>query len=355
MKPIDERTSVTRQTWVAAVAALIFLACVAIISFAPVPYVAWTPGSTYNLLSATDGKPLVEVTGVESHPTTGELQLTTVGVTPVASRLNLLEALVAYWRPSSDALPRDAVYPPQLDPQTVTSQEAAQMGVAQSTAAVAAVREAGLEVRELPQVVAVTPSGPAVGHLEVGDLIAKIGDTAVSSADGIEQAMAQYHVGDQIPVTYLRDDAENQVKITAEASATLGGVPDIGVTFAPGYTFAPRVHFNVDPAIGGPSGGLMFSLAIYDKLSGDDVAGGRIVAGSGTIDAQGRVGTIGGIKEKIAGAMNSGATIFLLPAGNCADVARTAGIQLVPVGTLRDAVRALQATKSGAGSVDACP
>jgi len=346
---------VTRQTWVAAVAALIFLVCVAIVSFTPVPFVAWSPGTTYDLLATTDGKPLIEVTGVESHSTTGELRLTTVGVTPADGRLNLVEALASYWMASHDTLPRDAVYPPQLDVATVTAQETAQMGSAQSTAVVAAVREAGLEVRELPQVVSVNPSGPAAGLLQAGDLVTKIGEIEVTSYEAVRQNIALYHVGDPIVVTYLRDGAESHVTITSRASANQPDVPAIGVTFAMGYTFAPRVRFNVDPAIGGPSGGLMFSLAIYDKLTGSDVAGGRVVAGTGTIDAQGRVGAIGGIREKIAGAVSDHATVFLLPAANCADVSGPVGLRLIPVATLDDAVRGLQTSTDTSQGVTGCP
>jgi len=338
---------------VAAVSALIFLVCVAIVSFVPVPFVAWSPGSTYDLLSVQGGRPLIDVAGVGVHPTTGQLRLTTVGVTPVDARVNLVEALAAYWMSSRDALPREAVYPPQLDAQTVRNQESAQMDSSQSGAVVAALRQAGMPVSELPMVVSVVASGPSANYLQAGDLVTKIDDTDVQTVDAVRLAIVRRHVGDQVVVTFLRDGQESHATMTTAATSAQPDVPSIGVTLGMGYTYEPRVSFNVDPAIGGPSGGLMFSLAIYDKLSGDDLAAGRIIAGTGTIDAQGTVGAIGGVQEKIAAAAQDHATIFLLPAANCPDVIRPTDIQLVPVTTLDEAVRALQ-TPGAPSSVAGC-
>ncbi len=341
----------TRQTWTAVVAALVFLACVAVVSFVPVPFVVWTPGATYNLLGTSNGRQVVDV--AEAHQTTGELRLTTVGATPADAHVNLVEALMAYWEGARDALPRDAVYSQQLDPLSVTSNEIIQMDTSQQASVVAAVREAGLPVRELPMVETVSASGPAAEYLKVGDLITKIDETTTTSLQDVQAAILRHHVGDSVVVSFLRDGAESHENITTKASATEPNVPTIGITLAMGYTYSAKVAFNVDPAIGGPSGGLMFSLAVYDKLTRVDVAAGRVVAGTGTINAQGEVGSIGGIQEKIAAATRDHATMFLMPAANCADVAQPVTIQLVPVSTLDEAVKALQV--ADATTLKGCP
>jgi PDZ domain-containing protein len=115
---------------------------------------------------------------------------------------------------------------------------------------------------------------------------------------------------------------------------------------------APWAPFSIDfnlANIGGPSAGLMFSLAVVDKLTTGDLNDGKFVAGTGTIDSDGKVGSIGGITHKMLAAQEAGATVFLVPADNC-DEAKTAqddGLELVKVDNLGQAVDALHAISAG--------
>lgn len=99
--------------------------------------------------------------------------------------------------------------------------------------------------------------------------------------------------------------------------------------------------------VGGPSAGLLFSLGIIDKIDGDghggDLTGGLHIAGTGTIDASGRVGAVGGVPLKELAARRDGATVFLVPRGECADATAElpSGLRLVPVTTLNGALSAL--------------
>ncbi|MFH9851113.1 S16 family serine protease [Streptomyces althioticus] len=112
--------------------------------------------------------------------------------------------------------------------------------------------------------------------------------------------------------------------------------------------------------VGGPSAGLLFSLGIVDKLDGDgsggDLTGGRVVAGTGTIDSAGRVGAVGGVPLKTRAAKRDGATVFLVPRDECAEAQAELppGLRLVPVTTLEGAVDALVALEKGTGKVPAC-
>jgi PDZ domain-containing protein len=137
---------------------------------------------------------------------------------------------------------------------------------------------------------------------------------------------------------------------------------DSATTAALGYLhLSPdQVKVSVDLGdIGGPSGGQMLSLAIIDKLvgngSGGDLTGGRNVAGTGTIDNAGNVGAVGGVPLKTQAAARDGATVFLVPRGECSDakVNTPAGLRLIPVDTLSDSVKALEALNSGA-AVPSC-
>ncbi|MDO0914557.1 S16 family serine protease [Streptomyces sp. DT2A-34] len=110
--------------------------------------------------------------------------------------------------------------------------------------------------------------------------------------------------------------------------------------------------------VGGPSAGLLFSLGIIDKLNGTgaDLTGGRTIAGTGTIDAAGKVGAVGGVSLKTQAAKRDGATVFLVPKDECSDAKAELpkGLRLIPVTTLKGAVGALEALESGKGSVPGC-
>jgi PDZ domain-containing protein len=121
------------------------------------------------------------------------------------------------------------------------------------------------------------------------------------------------------------------------------------------YEFPIEVDIALEN-VGGPSAGLMFALGIVDKLTEEDITGGQVIAGTGTITADGVVGSIGGIRHKMFGALDDGATIFFAPIGNCGAVMGHIpdGLQVYPVATLDDAVDALRILRSG-GTPPVCP
>ncbi|MGR8010268.1 S16 family serine protease [Streptomyces hypolithicus] len=112
--------------------------------------------------------------------------------------------------------------------------------------------------------------------------------------------------------------------------------------------------------VGGPSAGLLFSLGIVDKLdgngSGGDLTGGRVIAGTGTITPDGKVGAVGGVPLKTQAARRDGATVFLVPENECAQAQAElpSGLRLVPVTTLKGAVGALVALERKSGKVPSC-
>ena len=152
--------------------------------------------------------------------------------------------------------------------------------------------------------------------------------------------------GDAATVAFTRDGKPQTATVTlGSADGRTQGV--LGVVLAVLPT-AGLVQVDLG-GVGGPSAGLMFSLGIVDKLTPGELTGGRFVAGTGAIDAEGVVSNIGGIQFKMAAARAAGATVFLLPAGECAEAvaAVPAGLQLIKVGTLHDAVTALDDLNAG--------
>ena len=186
---------------------------------------------------------------------------------------------------------------------------------------------------------------PAYGVLEAGDVITKVNGQPVTSPAALTRLITAHPAGSTLTVTVTRNGQAKQLQVQTKQS---GGRPVMGVEIGGRYDFPFQVKISVGD-IGGPSAGMMFALGIVDKLTKMDLTAGRFIAGTGEIEANGKVDPIGGIQQKMIGARNAGATIFLTPAANCADTkgAVPAGLRLVKVSTLNQAVTYLEALKSG--------
>jgi PDZ domain-containing protein len=334
---------VTRQTWTAFASALLFVGLALLLVLIPVQFVSWSPGDTRDTLGSVNNEPIIKVSGIDTYPTTGRLDMTVVSTTPADARLSLPQALLSYWLPHRDALPRDAVYDPGKSVEQVQDEDADRMETAQDAAVVAALRADGQAVIERPAVYSVTIGGPAHERLRPGDLVTAVDGVPTPTEKEVRDRIQSHQVGDTVIFTVIRAKQEQRVKVITAESATQSGLPVVGITLGTGYDYAPEISFELGQQIGGPSAGLVFALAIYDKITEGSLIGGRHVAGTGTISSTGDVGPVGGIQQKIAGAENAGATEFFVPAGNCADLdgLRT-DVRLIKVSTLRDAITALQ-------------
>ena len=151
----------------------------------------------------------------------------------------------------------------------------------------------------------------------------------------------------------LRQKVRTDVEVITAESPTQPDVPVVGIELGTGYRYEPEISFDFGQRIGGPSAGLVFALAIYDKITDGPLLNGRHLAGTGSITPTGSVGGIGGIQEKIAAAEKAGATAFLVPAANCDDLdgVRT-DLTLIRVATLSEAIAAVETlnTSGGAGT-----
>lgn len=339
------RGGVTRQTVTAFAAAAVFVVLAALVAALPVPYVTWAPGAARDVL-ATGGEPIITIAGTPTYPTSGQLDMTVVSTTSAGSTLSLPQALVAYWRPHHDALPREAVYPAGKSSAEVENDDAEMMVSAQDDAVVAALRAEKQSVEELPAVSSVIVGSPAQSKLHAGDLIVSVDGRPTPTPAAVTAAVRRVGVGDRLDFVVFRDKVRTDVSVVA-APATSGVGVQVGITVGTGYYYRPTISYDLGQKIGGPSAGLVFALAIYDKTTPGELFAGQHVAGTGTIDPTGTVGAIGGIQEKIAGAQAAGATTFLVPAPNCGDLAgvRTS-MRLVRVATLDDAISSVRALAS---------
>jgi PDZ domain-containing protein len=308
-----------------------------------VPYVSLGPGPTFDTLGEVDGKQVVDIEGTTVHPTSGHLNMTTVSQ---SDGITLGQAL-ALWMSGRDQLvPRDLVYPPDKSKDEIDEANNSDFRRSEDSAEYAA-----LSYLKYPMAVTVenvTDPGPSAGKLKSGDAIDMVNDKPVATLDEFTALLKNTKPGDQLVIDYRRKGQG-----VGTTTITLGKNEDRDYGFlGVGVLDAPWADFTIDfnlANIGGPSAGLMFSLAVVDKLTTGDLNDGKFVAGTGTITGDGEVGPIGGITHKMIAAQEAGATIFLVPADNC-DEARSAhddGMQLIKVDTLTAAVDALHTVSAG--------
>jgi len=310
-----------------------------------VPYVVLSPGPAFNTLGTVGSTEVLSINGAKTYATNGALEATTVSVT---DRVSLFQALQGWLSRQDAVVPRELIYPPDKSQQQTEQQNAEDMRQSQDNATVAAMKVLGIEGTTQVTVGAITAKGPSDGHLQVGDVITTVDGHVVTDVEGLRRLISGRRPGATVVIGYVR--AGRPGRITLPTVATQDATPRAVI----GITAATSSHFPVDVDIklrdvGGPSAGLMFALGILDKLQPGSLTGGRVIAGTGEIDQSGKVGAIGGIAQKMRGALRAKATVFLVPAANCGEArsARPDGLQLVRVSTLQDALQSLALLREG--------
>jgi len=326
---------------------------IAVSVLVPVPYVILGPGPTLNTLGKdSSGHPLITISGRASYPTSGHLNMVTVSYQGCqGDRFNIFTALVAWLNPHEAVVPETEICPAGQTQKQTQQQDTQQMTSSQQTATAAALTELHIPYSTQVVVVQAEKGFPAYGVLKAGDVITAVDGKPVTSQTALTSLIFAQPAGSALALSITRKGQRQQVQVRTRAS---GGHPVMGVEISGQYKFPFMVRISVGD-IGGPSAGMMFALAIVDKLTNRDLTGGKFIAGTGEITAGGQVQAIGGIQQKMIGAHNAGATIFLTPASNCADTkgAVPAGLRLVKVSTLTQAVDDLEAIKAGK-SVPSC-
>ncbi|KAB2343395.1 YlbL family protein [Actinomadura rudentiformis] len=326
-------------------------------SFMPVPYVALMPGPTSNTLGTNDkGQPLVKIDGREVYPATGHLNFTTVTYRGgPGARIDLFTALRGWVDDDVAIVPEETIFPKNESQQQVDEENTRQMRDSQQNAEAAALNHLKVPISIQVLVDSVQKGKPADGKIKPGDEIIAVDATKVTSVAQVTELMAKRKIGNPVTVTLKRGGAEQKVSLTTAASPD-GKRPVVGVVLGDQYKFPFKVDISVGD-IGGPSAGLMFSLAIVDKLTPGALTGGKFIAGTGTITPEGKVGPIGGIQQKMIAARHAGATVFLTPADNCTDAvaARPDGLRLVRADTLDSAIKSLESLNAGKNDLPACP
>ncbi|AZZ54602.1 PDZ domain-containing protein [Rathayibacter iranicus] len=335
-----------RRAWVGPVVLLSGVALVVGLGVAPAPYVIEQPGPVFDTLGTRKDVPLISIPDQTTYPTGGTLDMLTVSVLGSPQSLpNWVEVAGAWFDRTKAVVPVDAIFPPSTTVEERDEMNQAEMTDSQQEAIAAALTELGYDVQQHVSVLQVPTGSPAEGVLEPGDEILAVAGTAVTDVTALRETLQTLGTGAPVQLSIARGEAQQEVHVTPRES---NGAAVIGILPGTSFDFPFQVDIQLDD-VGGPSAGMMFALGIIDKLTEGEVNGGQKVAGTGTIDAAGEVGPIGGIRQKLYGAKGAGAAYFLAPSSNCNEVVGHVpdGLGVLAVSTLDDALATLTAVAAG--------
>lgn len=353
------------------------------VALIPVPYVIYGPGPTFNVLGEQNGTKILEFSTAQSgdsqsddsqsgEAATGELRMVTVSeLGGPGSTVTLANVLRAWFTPGYAVYDYADVYPENVTVEQVQEASAAQMQSSHSTASVAALEYLGYELNATISVVGLSEGSGAQGVLEEGDVL-----RSITTPDGTAYPMdtpsapfalmASVPVGTPLQVEVLRDGEPKTVTVVStsgtesdSSSEQSGGESDSEVVEEEGSKLGIYLNLDIEDMpvevtfhlekVGGPSAGTIFALSIIDELTGGELAGDKSIAGTGSLNYDGTVQAIGGIEQKMYGALRDGAEWFLAPKSNCDSVvgAIPDGLEVVAVGNLDEAVKAVESIAQG--------
>ncbi|MEK4148499.1 SepM family pheromone-processing serine protease [Robertmurraya sp. FSL W8-0741] len=276
-----------------------------IASFISLPYYVSKPGMAKEL------KPIIEVeNGFDEQ---GSFMLTTIRM----GKANIYSYLLASLSDYQEIYPLDAVRGEEETEEEYNVRQMHLMASSKQSAIEVAYKKAEIPIEyeyKGVYVLNVVDNMPAADKLQPGDRIFKINGHEFTSSEEFIEFVSKQTAGTEITLTYLRRGEEESTTIQVQPfpdDATRVGV-GIGLVDDKELHVNPNVEIKTDD-IGGPSAGFMFSLEIYNQLIEEDLTKGYAIAGTGTISADGKVGRIGGIEQKIVAADKAGAEIFFAP------------------------------------------
>ena len=312
----------------------------------PVPYVVESPGPTFNTIGQDNGKPVISVTGHETFPAKGSLDLTTVYVDGGPNGpVSVFEAFSAWLNGTKAVYPQELLFPTGVTKEQSQQESATAMTTSQENAIASALKELNIPFGQKLQVAGLPDDSASKGLLQDGDVLVSINGKPITALGVVQAELA---AGNGKPVKVIAERAGAQVPVTITPTKNSAGRYILGVLLQYKFTFPFDVTISLDK-VGGPSAGMMFALGIIDTVTPGDLTGGKHIAGTGTITPDGAVGPIGGIAQKMHGARSGGATLFLAPAANCDDVVGHIpdGLQVVRVENLTEARKAVETAASG--------
>jgi PDZ domain-containing protein len=335
----------TRKAGVVAATGLVTSLLIAVLTVLPSPYAIEQPGPTYDTLASKDGVALVAIEGATTYESSGELRLTTVSFSEPGKRpFTLGRVIQAFVSPLRTVVPQEVIFGTPEEEEQQTQASAAQWISSQEAATVAALEAGGTVVPSTLTVAFVVDESLAKGLLLEGDILTALDGTELVTYSDLTALLEGRAPGDTITMTVERDGKTVEVTFDLIEDDQEPGRALMGIHIDPDFDLPVEVSVGID-RVGGPSAGMMFALAIMDKLTPEDELDGAKVAGTGEISVDGQVYPIGGIEYKLAGARAAGAEYFLAPVENCPAVIGhiPKGLSVYAVDDLSDAYAAIVA------------
>lgn len=356
----------TRRGWTLIVSAAITLILLIVAFWLPVPFVRLSPGPTFNVIGQDDGEEVIRISGTETFPVDGTLDMTTVYERGgPRGGLTFVDAIAAWLDPADSVVPRELLFPDDITGEEVQQRQALLFDTSESNAVAAAMAYLDRPVTTSVVANAVYPDTPADGVVLPKDEFVTVNGQPITSAEEVVELVRGNPAGTEFTMVVRRDgvevdgamqdDVEQTLTLTSAPNPDDPAVPYLGIGVGELYSAGFPIDFTLED-VGGPSAGLVFALGIVDKLTPEGLIAGEHVAGTGTIDPDGTVGPIGGIRQKLVGARDSGATFFVMPADHCAEIEGHVpdGLTVSPVTSLAEAVAAISDFTSG-GTPPTCP
>jgi PDZ domain-containing protein len=323
---------------------------------------ALTPGN------ATPVAPLVKIDGVATNTHPDKIMLADV----FEQQLSAWDWLWTHFQSHVQLVGANELVEPGIPTQEISAQGFLQMSDAKEAAEAAAFRALGWTVTSKRTGTLVTgvvaPSPAESGGLRVGDRIVGVNNTTVRSDCQLVGYVHDLAPGTALTLRFdpvrisdtgvLTYEPASSVKLkTSAVPAGIGpsGCPGVtgsdrswlGVALEDGFNFKLPATVSIDTAnIGGPSAGLAMTLTLVNELSSGSLTGHHVIAATGTMDAQGNIGPVGGVEEKAVAVQRAGATYFFVPDSDgdvaAARDAHQPGLKIVPVTTLKQVLRDLK-------------
>jgi PDZ domain-containing protein len=319
-----------------------------ILSFYPLPYYITKPGMAQEL------SPIIEVEG--GYEEKGSFMLTTVRM----GKATPLTYALAHVQDFQEIYPVEDIRQKGESDQDYTYRQLHMMETSKEAAISVAYRYARKEVKFQNHgvfIMGIVPGMPAEEILKVGDRVYKVDKQKIETSEEFVAYVTNKKAGDEVHIQFERDGKTQEALVKIAPFPNMKGRVGLGITLVTDREISvePPIEMNTEE-IGGPSAGLMFSLEIYNQLTKKDMTSGYEIAGTGTIDDEGRVGRIGGISQKVVAAANSGAEIFLAPneegekGSNYQEALAAAEkidteMKVVPIDTFEEAVQYLENLK----------
>jgi Lon-like protease len=315
----------------------------------PSAYLLESPGPIFDTISEIDDQPVITLDGAATYETVGTLALTTVYVNGApTSTVRVPDAIRGWLSPSVDMTPHELIYPSGTTEEEVRELNTAAMASSQELALAAALDYLGVDYAVELSVMEFTEEAIAAGTHEVlaaGDVLLNAGGEEVTGIEGLRQVVNDA-AGEPIELTLVRDG--ERVEVEAPTYQEADGEYYVGILLGSEFEFPVQADVQLEE-VGGPSAGLMFALGIIDTMTEESLTGGEDWAGTGTVDPDGKVGAIGGIAQKVAGARSQGADYFLAPRDNCDELEGRLpnDVEVYGVDDADEAVEILEAVRDG--------